>query len=170
MPGNRRGKRVLGFRSTAAASASSCGSAMPDAMRSVTSGSPVRVPSSMTTVSIRAEVSKAVAFLNSTPLRAQARAHHDRGRGGQAERVGVMTTTVMANSNASDRPSDGEPDQERPEATDQGDEYQPERGLVGQSLTGCLEFCASYTEGDDLRQGGGRRRPWWPASSAFRWC
>ena len=59
-------------RSTAAASASSSASSMPAATTSVTSGSPlVRVPVlSITTVSIRAEVSSAVAFLNSTPRRA----------------------------------------------------------------------------------------------------
>src|SRR6266542_498935 len=56
-------------RSTAATSRSSSAWSMPSATRSVTSGSPlVRVPVlSSTTVSIRAEVSSAMAFLNRTP-------------------------------------------------------------------------------------------------------
>ena len=91
-----------------------------------------------------------------TALRAQASTHHDRGRGGQAERVGAGDDHDgdSEQQRLLDRPSDGEPDQERAEATDQSDEYQPERRPVGQSLTGCLGVLRLLHEGDDLRQGG----------------
>ena len=148
-------------RSTAAASASSSGSSMPSATTSVTSGSPlVRVPVlSITTVSIRAEVSSAVAFLNSTPRwapspvptmiavgvarpeRVGAGDHHD---GDREQQRGLHPG------------ADGQPDRERQAAADQRDQHQPERGPVGQPLPGGLGVLRLLHQGDDLRQRGVR--------------
>ena len=83
---------------------SSSASSMPSATTSVTSGSPlVRVPVlSITTVSIRAEVSSAVAFLNSTPRRAPSPVPTMIAVGVARPSASgqVMTTTVIANSSA----------------------------------------------------------------------
>nr|WP_244859836.1 hypothetical protein [Intrasporangium calvum] len=66
---NGCGQRYSGSFSTAAASASTSSSSRPAAMSLVTSGVPlVSVPVlSLTTVSMRADVSRAVAFVKRTP-------------------------------------------------------------------------------------------------------
>ena len=131
----------------------------PSATTSVTSGCPlVRVPVlSITTVSMRADVSRAVAFLNSTPRWAPrpeptmiAVGVASPSASGQ-----VMTTTVMAKSMASSTElptaiQAGE--RERP--ADQGDQHQPERGTVGQPLAGCLGVLGLLHQRDDLGERG----------------
>ena len=91
-------------RSTAATRASSSSSSRPSVTTSVTSGSPlVRVPVlSITTVSMRAEVSRAVAFLNSTPRLAPRPVPTMIAVGVASPSASgqVMTTTVIANSSA----------------------------------------------------------------------
>ena len=79
---------------------------MPSVTMSVTSGSPlVSVPVlSITTVWMRADISRAIAFLNSTPRCAPSPVPTMIAVGVARPRASgqVMTTTVMANSMASD--------------------------------------------------------------------
>ena len=164
--GRRRGATIArasgcsDSRSTAAVSASSSASSMPSATTSVTSGSPlVRVPVlSITTVSIRAEASSAVAFLNSTPRRAPSPVPTMIAVGVARPSASgqVMTTTVMANSSAMVSGSVGEqrPGGEGGGAAEQGDEHQPERGPVGQPLPGGLGVLRLLHQRDDLGQRG----------------
>ena len=123
---------------------------MPLVMKSVTSGSPlVRVPVlSMTTVWMRAEVSRAMAFLNKIPRFAPrplptmiAVGVARPSASGQ-----VITTTVMANSIASANV--------RPASSQAGSVTAPPISATSTSQNaarsasrcpGALEFCASWT-------------------------
>ena len=132
---------------------------MPSAMTSVTSGSPlVRVPVlSITTVSIRAEVSSAVAFLNRIPRLAPSPVPTMIAVGVARPSASgqVMTTTVIANSSASvDRLPASSHTAKVSAAADQGDKHQPERGPVGQALPGRLGVLRLLHQRDDLRQRG----------------
>ena len=156
--------------------ASSSASSSPTATTSVTSGSPlVRVPVlSITTVSIRAEVSSAAAFLNSTPRRAPSPVPTMIAVGVARPSASgqVTTTTVMANSSASVSGWSENSAQAAnvTSAADQRDEHQPERGPVGQPLPGRLGVLRLL---DELRRSGParcRRRPWWRAPAACRRC
>ena len=132
---------------------------MPSTMTSVTSGSPlVRVPVlSITTVSIRAEVSSAVAFLNSTPRWAPSPVPTMIAVGVARPSASgqVITTTVIANSIASERwrPTASQTAKVSA-AADQRDEHQPERGPVGQPLPGRLGVLGLLDQRDDLGQRG----------------
>ena len=146
-----RGDQCEGRRSRSTPSA---------ATTSVTSGSPlVRVPVlSMTTTSMRAAASRAMAFLNRTPRWAPSPVPTMIAVGVARPRASgqVMTTTVIANSMRLARPAD------RPAATpakvsraaDQGDEHQPERGPVGEPLAGGLGVLGLLDELDDLGERG----------------
>ena len=137
-------------------------SSMPSTTTSVTSGSPlVRVPVlSITTVSIRAEVSRAVAFLNSTPRWAPSPVPTMIAVGVARPSASgqVMTTTVIANSSAVVHRPRRPP--ARPakvhRAADQRDQHQPERRPVGQPLPGCLGVLRLLHQRHDLRQRGVR--------------
>ena len=129
---------------------------------SVTSGSPlVRVPVlSITTVSIRAAVSSAVAFLNSMPRLAPRPVPTMIAVGVARPSASgqVITTTVIANSSAVLHAGGRRrrPDGEGQRAADQRDEHQPERGPVGQPLPGRLGVLRLLDQRDDLRQRGVR--------------
>ena len=150
---DRLGQRVLGLaldRGGQRAAARS--SSMPSATTSVTSGSPlVRVPVlSITTVSIRAEVSSAVAFLNSTPRWAPSPVPTMIAVGVARPRASgqVMTTTVIANSIAvGDRPAPtSEPGQRRCAAPPTSATSTSQNAARSASrCPGALEFCACWT-------------------------
>ena len=102
----------------------------------------------MTTVSMRADASSAVAFLTSTPRWAPSPVPTMMAVGVASPRASgqVMTTTVMANSRAVSTPAPRpQPRAEGEQATDERDEHQPERGAVGQALPRALEFWACCT-------------------------
>ena len=147
---------------------------MPSATTSVTSGSPlVSVPVlSMTTVSMRADASSAVAFLNRTPRLAPRPVPTMIAVGVASPSASgqVITTTVIANSSAVSTRA-ARPAARRAkvsDAADQRDEHEPERGAVGEPLAGRLGVLRLL---DELRRSGRARcrsRPWWPGPAACR--
>jgi hypothetical protein len=92
-----------------------------------------------------------------SPLRAESRADHDGRRRRKAERVragddhdGDGKQERLLHVAADDEVPDGESEA----AADEGDEHQPERGLVCQALAGRLGVLGLLYELDDLRERG----------------
>ena len=91
-----------------------------------------------------------------TPAGAEARADHDRRWSSQAERIGAGDDDDGDGEQHRRRyrsTADGRPRGEGERAADEGDEHQPERGPVGQSLPGGLGVLGVLHEFDDLGQG-----------------
>ncbi len=125
-------------------------SSMPSVRTSVTSGSPlVSVPVlSMTTVSMRADASRAAAFLTSTPRLAPRPVPTMIAVGVARPSASgqVITTTVMAKSSAVSTPA---PDQSQtrkvPTPPTRATSTSQKAARSASRCPGALEFCASWT-------------------------
>ncbi len=91
-----------------------------------------------------------------TALGAQPAADHDRGRCGQAKGVGAGDhhDGDGEQQRLGGGTSDSQPGQEGRRSGDQRDQYKPERGPVGEPLSGCLGVLCLPDQRDDLRERG----------------
>ena len=88
-------------------------------------------------------------------LGAETGADHDRGGRGQAERVGAGDDDDRDGEQhrlRSGSPADSHPRRKRQAAAEEGDEHEPERGPVGEPLTGRLGVLRLLDELHDLRE------------------